>query len=232
MNHFNPKFVFAYGVVALLCLLMMDNVAVGQTPPPGKNNIVLTGFLNTKDRAGIYAVHYIELTAGRTYEIRLASSEMSTRLVLEDLPGEELANDASSDELHGCIVFRAPASESYRLKIDGTEPVHEGFYTITVRELPMVMNVEAEMVPAAIMTHDVEMIAGHRYVIDLVSPEFTTYLRLLNGDDAVVAFADEGTMRTPARIVFVPTHTGTYRILSAATEPTVSGLFNLTMCEN
>jgi hypothetical protein len=244
MSHFTLKFWLIGAFAAVICLPFSGAIASGQTPPPeGNNDIVLSGFLGcgnpgTGTRECPMRMHYVNLTAGKMYAIQMASSEFNSKLVLEDMNGNMLACDTDYyDDLSGCIAFRPTTTGSYRLTVSAKNPT-EGFYSVTVREMPVLMSVVAELTPndpvhndAFMSVHDVTLTAGRRYIIDLQSDEFDTFLKVLNPSGAIVAFADEcGTMRN-TRVIYIPTRTETYRIIATSYEPAVIGAFQLMVCE-
>jgi hypothetical protein len=244
MNRFTTTFWLGGGIVAIVLLLLMGTFAGGQTPPPDRDDVVLGGFLGchvAKDspRECPFRLHYVNLVQGRTYHIRMESTEFDPRLILEDLAGNLLAGDTDwFDALPGCIVFRPPTSGSYRLVASAAAPMHEGYYTITLRELPVVMRVEAALTTADEARSDcyhrvfeVTLTAGRRYIMDLESNHFETFVKLLNPGGAIVAFDDEGCSNRPARIVFEAARTGTYRLVATSGTPAALGAFTLTVCE-
>jgi hypothetical protein len=243
MSHFTMKFWLICAIAAVIWILSSGAIASGQTPPPERNNIVLSGFLGCGNpgvtpRECPFRIHYVNLTEGKMYAIQMVSSEFNSKLVLEDMHGNMLACDTDYyDEMCGCIAFRPPTTGSYRLTVSAKNPV-EGFYTVTVREMPVLMSVAGELAPndpmandAFMRIHEVTLTAGRRYVIDLQSDEFDTFLKVLNPSGAIVAFADEcGTMRN-TRVIYIPTRTETYRIVATSYEPAATGAFQLMVCE-
>ncbi len=244
MSHITMKFWLVCALAAVIWVVLGGMVASGQTPPPaGNNDIVLSGFLGCGNpgpaaRECPFRIHFVNLTEGKMYAIQMASSEFNSKLVLEDMNGNLLACDTDYfDDLCGCIAFRPPTTGSYRLIVSAKNPV-EGFYTVSVREMPVLMNVVAELTPndpvrndAFMSVHEITLTAGRRYIIDLQSDEFDTFLKVLNPDGTIVAFADEcGTMRN-TRVIYMPTRTETYRIVATSYEPAVIGAFQLMVCE-
>lgn len=243
MSHLTMKFWFLCAFAGVIWLLLGGMVASGQTPPPEDNAMVLSGFLGGVDPNATPGecstrIHNVNLTEGKMYAIQTASSEFNSKLVLEDMNGNMLACDTDCfDDLPGCIAFRPTTTGSYRLIVSAKNPV-EGFYTVTVREMPVLMSVASELTPndpmgndAFMSIHEITLTAGQRYIIDLRSDEFNTFLKLLNPQGAIVAFADEcGTMGS-TRVIFTPTRTETYRIVATSYDPAVVGAFHLMVCE-
>jgi hypothetical protein len=224
-------------IAALVWLLMVGKVASGQTPPPDSDNVMLTGHLSCGAVNGAptectFGLHYIDLHKGRIYEIRMDSSDFTPRLVLENEAGTVLAEDSDYlGSLDGSIVFRTPATGTYRLIANAVGPTSGGSYMITVRELPVVASVENEMTDSVEQTHAVTLLAGRTYVIDLDSARFEPFARLLNANGAIIAFADERETGRPMRLVFTAPRTAEYRLVAAANTPGANGPFTLTVCE-
>src|ERR1017187_7311915 len=192
MNHLTAKFRFASCIAALASLLLAGNVALAQTPPPGDETI-FSGFLSCggvgDSRQCPFRQHYVTLTQGQTYAFRISSTEFDSRLIIEDQQGNVLATDTDcmEEDMFGCIVFRAPTTGRYRLVVTSLPPLREGFYQITMRELPIVLRLESALTTnddsqdnCHHRVHEVTLTEGHRYIIDLESKEFGTCVKLLN----------------------------------------------------
>ena len=238
MNLYNDKTWFAVPVAALL---LFGSLVSGQTPPPEGRPMILNGFLSCgtgeSKRECPARLHYVELVQGRTYLIRMESSDVATSLNLEDIFGQRLASDAEYNQLEGTIIFRPAQSGSFRLIATATNP-KEGFYAIMIRELPVMINIESELnrsdaqaSDAFERTYDVPLIAGRRYIIDMESAEFDPLVKLLNSDGTVVSFEDECGLTQATRIVFTPIETGVYRIVTTSQEAGATGTFRLVVCE-
>ena len=243
MTHFITKSWLGYVTVALAALLPAGTVASAQTLPPGNEDIVLSGFLNCSgtnaERACPFRPHYVQLTKDRVYCIRMESSEFTASLMLEDPSGNLLATNTDDFEaMPGCIIFRAPATERFRLIATSLPPTQEGFYMITIHELPVRMRVDAALsvtdpvqADSFHQTHEITLLEGRRYVIDLASIDFEPFVKLLDPDGMIVAFNDEASMPRPARIVFTASRDGNYRIVATSATPFATGAFTLTVCE-
>lgn len=242
MNHFTFKFWLLMAFVAAVILLMGNRVASAQTPPP-ENERILTGVVGCalsgpEPRDCPMALHYLKLNAGTMYAIDMHDADFTGGLTLEDLFGNVLATDMDYyDDLYGIIMFTPNTSGEYRLTVE-SKSATPGFYNVRVREMPMVMNVANELTSNNPMAHDafmsvqtLSMTAGQRYVIDLRSDEFNTFLKVLDPQGVVVAFADEGDCTRTRRVVFTPTRTATYHIVATSTDPATIGAFRLLVCE-
>jgi hypothetical protein len=141
------------------------------------------------------------------------------------------------DDLYGVIVFTPPATGEYRLTVESKNATG-GLYYVRVREMPMVMHDTNELTPSNPMMHEafmsvhaLSMTAGRRYVMDLRSDEFDTFLKVLDPQGAIVAFADEGDAMRTRRVVFTPTRTATYHIVATSADAAMIGAFRLMVCE-
>jgi hypothetical protein len=180
----------------------------------------------------------VPLTEGSIYCIKMESSDFFSSLTLEDLRGNLLAmNTDFFEELPECIVFRAPATNRYRLIASATEP-KAGFYTITIREMPILMRVDSGLWvtdplhgDAFRKTHELTLIEGRRYIIDLASEDFEAFVQLLDEEDTMVAFNDGGCHPRPARIVYTAPRTGAFRVVATSAAPFATGAYTLTVCE-
>jgi hypothetical protein len=108
-----------------------------------------------------------------------------------------------------------------------------------MRELPIVMRVEAGLTlqdesqeSCYNRSHEVTLVAGQRYIIDLESGEFATCLRLLAPEGMIVAFDDEGSPMRGARVMYEAPRTGIYRLVVASADPYAVGAFTLTVCKD
>jgi hypothetical protein len=231
-------------IATIVCLFLVATAASGQgvaTAPA----TVASGFLtcsNDNDdaiRLCPFRLHYIELVAGRTYCMRMESSEFQPFLMIEDMHGNPMAMDIDDfNTMPGCMVFRPSTTATYRMIASASLPIREGFYRVTMRELPSVFEVSAELASTDPMNsdcherfYDVPLIEGRRYVIDLGSREFDAYVKLMTTENVIVAFEDESSPVRGARIVFTAPRTETYRIVATSLMPNSTGTFTLNVSE-
>lgn len=231
-------------IAAIAFLFLVPAFVSGQNvnPPP---STIATGFLAcSKDSAAAdrlcpFRLHYVDLVEGRTYHLRTESSEFNVSMMLEDLHGNPMAMDVDNfSTMPGCIVFRAPATASYRVIVSASAPMQEGFYRVTMAELPSVFAVAEELTASDPMNnecheriYDVPLIEGRRYVIDLGSRDFAAYVKLTTMENVIVAFEDECNLVRGARIVFTAPRTETYRIVATSLTPNSTGNFTLNVSE-
>ena len=108
----------------------------------------------------------------------------------------------------------------------------EGYYTITIRELPSILTVEEELTTiASERTFEVELIAGRRYIIDMQSEDFDAFIRLTNPEGGIVSFEDVCGAMKNTRIVYEPAVTATYRVIAASGSERTTGTFRLCVNE-
>jgi len=191
-----------------------------------------------------HRMYPVMLEQGKTYIIEMRSDTFDTWLMIENDRGELLAqNDEDSTvftvrAMNSRITFRPNETGTYRLVAMPFAASGEGNFTMTVREVPVMMRIEDVLTPADEVrndcfakTYDVTMIAGRRYYIDLESTGFATYMQLLNSAGVVVAVDDGGGMGMNTRIAFQPPDTGAYRIVATSFDSGISGPFALTVRE-
>src|SRR5437764_9306415 len=148
MNGVTMRPLFRFAFAATVLLFWLGATASGQTPPPTDENIIVSGFLSCTNHDGSprqcpTALHQVKLSHGKTYAIRMESTEFDSALKLEDPAGICLLADLDYfDDLKGCIVFTPPTTGQYRLIASAGAPPNEGYYTITIRELPVLMQIE------------------------------------------------------------------------------------------
>jgi hypothetical protein len=79
-------------------------------------------------------------------------------------------------------------------------------------------------------TYSVNLQAGTRYVIDLKSTAFDTYLRIEDAQGRQVALNDDiGGRNLNSQVVFTPTTGGNYRIVATTYAGGITGVFTLTV---
>src|ERR1700722_744900 len=98
MKTFFSNLWLALECAAIVGLLLLGTGLAGQSTSRDDGNVVLSGFLecpNAKDtlRECPFKLHYINLVQGKTYDMRMVSTEFDGSLVLEDLRGNQLAQD-------------------------------------------------------------------------------------------------------------------------------------------
>jgi len=81
---------------------------------------------------------------------------------------------------------------------------------------------------ASKQTHEVKLVAGKRYLIDMTSGQFNTYLKLQDEQGDVLAENDD-TSRTNrnSRVEFTPKENGTYRIIATSLQQRGRGAYEV-----
>jgi hypothetical protein len=204
-------------------------------------------------------VHEVAFKKGKTYQIDMISKQFDAYMRLEDDGGREVAKDDDGGEgLNARIKYTADKDATYKIYAT-TFGGGDGNYTLTVRaaeagvpvpvagviELPaptaakparhvgqLQQNDPADPVrkhPAK--TYTVELKAGKTYVIDMMSNQFDTYLRLENPTGQQVAIDDDGGEGTNSRILFQCTADGRYRLFATAFGAGQVGEFTISVTE-
>ncbi len=241
MSRCTPIFWLAWILTAIVALLFASSLASAQPITQPRGEIILSGFLSCSgpngNRQCPFRHHYVEMVAGRTYALRIETTEFNAALMIEDERGNMLARDTDDfDTLPGYIVYRPAATGTYRLIASAKAPLLEGFYAIFMQELTVLFRVKDEMTSSDPLrcefharTYDVPMVAGQRYIIDLTSNAFSPYLKLLDMDGMIIAFQDESMGPRGTRIVYTPTRTASYRIVATTFDPRRVGAFMLSV---
>ncbi len=230
-------------VVAIVCLFLVATVVSGQNVTPTRDTVV-SGFFAYSDKelgnsTSLSRLHHVDLIEGITYCIGLESTEFNTSMLIEDLEGNFLAMDTHDSSISpGCIVFRVPATASYRLIASVSLPIRESYYRITMYELPSLFALVAELTPTDPLNddsherfYDVPLIAGLRYVIDMSSRDFDACLKVMTIENDIVAVEYACDSVRGARIVFTAPATEVVRLVATSATPYAVGTFRLNVCE-
>jgi V8-like Glu-specific endopeptidase len=82
---------------------------------------------------------------------------------------------------------------------------------------------------AFVKTHELRMLAGETYTLDLESDDFDPYLRLEDAAGTLLKEDDDSASFLNARIVFRPKTDGVYRLAVTSSEPDDLGAYRLTV---
>jgi len=192
-----------------------------------------------------HRVYPVALDQGKTYVIEMRSTEFDTYLMLENDCGELLAqNDEdcivpTNQALNSRVTFQPSATGTYQLVASAFSASGTGNFTITVREVPVIMRVEDRLIPSDAARNDcyckeyeVTLTASRRYFVDAASSDFGTCVKLLASDGTIVAFDEGGGMDFNTRIAHPALTTGTYRVVVTSFAPRSSGAYTLTIRED
>ncbi|MSU79739.1 MAG: hypothetical protein EXS16_16825 [Gemmataceae bacterium] len=239
MNAFSKKIWLAL-LLALISLLFGGNFAAVTATRGDGNTVILSGFFipNRADDPSVECtprIHYANLIAGNTYFIRLNSSEANTWLSLENEAGNCVALDSDlCGEIGGSILYRPAVTERHRIFVGARMPIDVGFYTLTIRELPVLFEMFGDISPAEEWAnHSTELAfeKDRRYVIEVNSDAFPAIARLMNAEGVIVAFDDEGCMTNCTRIIYTAPRTEVYRLEVSSHTLFVGGAFRMTVSE-
>lgn len=216
---------------------------------PGVADMVITDTLAVTDpkeprQQAPHRAHEVFLDQGKTYIVEMRSNAFDAFMMIEDGRGELLAQTDEDSMVLGNravgshIVFQPPTSGTYRLCALAYASWGEGAYSITVREVPVMMRVEDLLTTfdearndSFYRTYAVTLTAGRRYYIDLESGDFATYMRLLDPAGVIASFDEGGGATQNTRIVYQPVTTGTYQIVATSFIERSTGSFALTVRE-
>jgi serine protease Do len=185
----------------------------------------------------VYRVHF---TKGKIYQIDLISSDFDAFLRLEDSKGEQVAeDDDSGGGLNARIIYQAPKSGDYKVIATNLRANVVGNYHLRVNERGVTvakvqelkLGDEPQTVPSELNASDdkctvpptidrpqklysIKMKAGQRYVIDLESKDFDSYLHVLDSTKKRLASDDDSGGDLNSRISFTPPADGTYYIVA------------------
>jgi hypothetical protein len=193
-----------------------------------------------------------QMASGVRYVINLTSTDFDAYLRLKDDQGVELArDDDSGGDLNAQITFQAPKDGIYRVVATSFNG-KTGHFALTVGtegRSPAAANVlrgpvrmEQELTAndatgAAIVgrgyrkTFSYQMTAGRKYVIDMVSNDFDSYLRLNDDQGKEVDHDDDSGGFPHARITYRAPRDGVYEIIATTFDGGKTGRFTLSVRE-
>jgi hypothetical protein len=187
----------------------------------------------------VVAAHDVAMKNGTLYHVSVEGADFQPQVVMMPAPLIYLPTNftkpnllesyylASKDENNSIYIVPSP----YGLR--GKGPFN---YTFSVKEMPLakkpLLEVKGELMandpPFKVefgtdrkhcKSNDIKLTAGQVYVIDMTSPpggmrRLDSYLYLLDSKGKVLRSDDDGGGFPNARIIFPPTETGDYRIIS------------------
>jgi hypothetical protein len=202
-------------------------------------------------------IHQVKLKKGIAYEIDMMSKQLDSYLRLEDETGKEVASDDDSGEGFNARIKYTPKQDGTFKIYATTFGGGKGFYTLTVKSAGTAAPVAGKVIelkaPTAdtpteyqgqlqmnddidpvrkrpAKTHVIELKGGKTYVIDLVSNQFDSFLRIENADGQQLGQDDDSGGNLNARLTFVCPADGRYRIF-ATTFAVGQGQYELTVAE-
>lgn len=216
----------------------------GPVVPPAAGRIVLNvnRVLGPGDpldpvRGAHHHVLQVPMSEGSTYTIDMTSTAFDTYLRLLGPDGKQVASDDDGGVgLNARITYLAPRNGTYRIVATALARGMKGPYNLVVREVRWltVMRQEGELTPSSLMrdgkyfrSYDVNLRLGRTYTIDMVSPQFDTFLILQNLQGQTVAQDDDSGEGLNARLRFQAPLDGTYRLIATSFNPRTQGRFTL-----
>jgi tetratricopeptide (TPR) repeat protein len=182
---------------------------------------------------------------GKSYVIDMKSKDFDPYLRLENMAGLNVKNEDVGGNGHSTLVF-APAQDGIYRLVATTYDFKTGKFEVHVREGPSqyevgpaglningVLNlndpldiVNGKPNKARCKVYNVQLKAGQKYQIDLVSNQFDAFLRIENNRGIQLAFDDDSGGNLNARLIFAPPADGVYRVIATHFDNRL-GAFNL-----
>lgn len=234
--------------------LAAQNPPARKPPPPKKseiknskpdpNEIVLKGTLTSVE---LEVAHVADLQKDTLYIVTMDSRGFFIAIRIENGLGQRVA------VLKGTSTFKAAESGRYSLSV--TSPGgSSGQYVIRLRPVHLTPTRPGQIFPVGpgglaieafltkddpidkvrkkrCRTYDLQLTKNTKYVIDMISKQFDSFLRLENAFGKQLAQDDDSGGNNNARIHFTPPEDGIYRIY-ATTFNQKLGLFDLKVRED
>jgi hypothetical protein len=187
----------------------------------------------------------VELSEGTLYQIDLTSTDFDAYLRIFDKNGTQLAfDDDSGGDLNARLFFLPPAKATYRIsatslggktgafnfsiahkakasKVDPTKVLEVGKDGLAVGgELTAKDAKDRVQANSACHVHQVKLAANKTYVIDMISGNLDSFLRVEDSGNNEIASDDDSGGSLNARISLQPTADGTYRIITTCLQGT------------
>lgn len=184
-------------------------------------------------------VHAFKAVKGQMYVIDMISAVFDSYLRLEDSGHNRLAEDddgggnlnsrirftAKQDGIHFVYASHLGGGEGrYTLTIQSHAPVKAKLTPLPAPTAAKAAEIAAQLTPKdapcedfqnrPAKFHSVELKAGKRYVVDLASQQFDTYLILQDAAGAVLARDDDGGDNTNSRIRYQPRADAVVRVIA------------------
>jgi hypothetical protein len=230
--------------ITLVSCLCWPGILPADDKADSKDDVMIVGQIVPNDvpdkrRQHPCKIHALRLSKDKTYLIDLESKDFDSYLRIEDTAGKQLAEDDDGGEgLNARIRFVPPKDDTYQI-IATTFGGGAGAYTLKVRAVGKA--VVAKAIPLKLENnnlakdfdgtltkedandrvrnrpckiHTVKFAKDKAYVIDLISKDFDSYLRLEDADGKQLAQDDDSGGFPNARIRFVAPADGEYRIIA------------------
>jgi hypothetical protein len=230
----------AFSALISLAAVLAQEARKAETITLKDGKAVVEGSLKMEDEKDTVQkqpckVFIVDFKSGQNYRIDMRSLEIDSYLRLEDPTGKELAKDDDSGGfVNARINFHCRMDGAYRV-ICTTFAGGTGAFTLTIQETAIakpaelslkdgMAKVEAKLTGTdamdAAQTHSVckiyaiKLAKGKSYVIDMMSKDVDSFLRLENSGGKELAKDDDSGGDQNARIQFDCPENGTYRIIA------------------
>ena len=218
---------------SLCVLLIIFGVLTGSAYGQNKSKQIkgnITG-VNRK------AVYKIKFETNHIYVIDLESKAFDTFLEVRDASNKLLAeNDDGGKGLNSRLVFVPSKSATYQI-VASPLRVGTGPFTLTIREDKAYFAAVGKLTRKDALdrvrtrshhkVHVVKLSVGNRYTIDLISPDFDTYLRVEDASGTSLAQNDDGGEGLNSRLSFRAEKNGNYRIIATAFDGNDLGSYSI-----
>ncbi len=202
------------------------------------NTVGSLRFTDAKDMQGKhFHVHPIFLEAGRNYSFNMGSAHFDTFMILRNPFGQVVrVNDDGGPGLNSRFVFTPLVSGTFQLHATSFSPSATGAYHLRVdRSGGFLLNRQGDLSfndPKVAGRHQkffsVFLQANRQYVIEMNSPHFDTFLKLMKNGVVLRQNDDSGPGRN-SRIVFTPSVSGPYTLIATSFLPGATGHFTVTI---
>jgi thiol-disulfide isomerase/thioredoxin len=194
-----------------------------------------------------------EFEKGKAYEIGLMSTDFDAFLYLIGPDGSKLAeDDDSGGSLNSRIHWNATITGKYRILATSLSGNDAGNFTLKVAETGVAKAVAVQPLKLArgkasaegrlaanaprfqgksSQPYDVQLEAGKKYQIDMMSDDFDSYLYLLDKAGNILMQDDDGGDNLNSRLVFAAKESGNYRLVAAALGGIGNGNYTLTIAD-
>jgi len=175
-----------------------------------------------------HKVHTVNLEAGKGYVIDLESSDFDALLRVEDPSGETIAiDDDGGEDLNSRVTVAAVQKGAF--KIIASSLMGAGAYTVKLRPIAVTL-AERGKLAEAVATHKVKLSPGTLYIVNVVSKNFDTFVRIEDSKGEKVAENDDvGFDLLHSKIALTPSREDTYKIMVTSFDGDGRGAYDITV---
>ncbi len=259
-------FRFRLIVVAAMMAWVTPAAPAQDAPPPAAiaSGQSVSGELadgDTRRRSGKYEdVYVLQGHAGQRVDLRLASSDFDSLLVVTGPDGFNVVNDdeEGAEGLDSRLTVELPANGAYRIAVTSFRPGETGAYRLSAGEPPAGVEIERPS-PAEAIALGTEIAGrlegrdgrrgadryadhyrftgrrGERVRIEMRSNKFDTHLTLRHPDGTEDVSDDaefDGARSTDSRIDVVLPEDGEYVIVASSFAPRAAGQYQFTLARS